>query len=367
MRQLGLNGSAIADACQVSKQAVSNWLSGESMPRASKLSRLAEVLELSVDRLVNIQTPPKPLFAYRTTRNRPVSGKAREIAEELASHLKQLVPYVDEPFEFEHRVMQMPSLDEDRIRRAAQDARSLLRLSQTAVLSDNDVESLFHSFGAVLVPVLWGVNRQKHENALTVYIPESEDYWVVFNVACKQDDYKYWLAHEYGHCLTLHSLSEEDGETFAERFAQHLVFPDEIASECLEQVRAKQWNRLEVIEEYASKYGVSVITVLRGVDRLSEQLYGNSTGLANPSFYSAWNAGRKAVASKAQQVFGSDSPDMAQFVAQAEDLFKTPVFQALQNLQQTEGGRNPAFIAKTLNIPLGDAVAMSQVLWQRQF
>jgi hypothetical protein len=45
--------------------------------------------------------------------------------------------------------------------------------------------------------------------------------------------------------------------------------------------------------------------------------------------------------------------------------FKTPVFTALQNLQQSEGGRNSAFISKALNIPLAGALAMSRVLWAR--
>jgi transcriptional regulator with XRE-family HTH domain len=366
MRRLGLNGSAVADACQVSKQAVSNWLSGESMPRASKLYRLAEALQLSVESLISIETVPKPLFAYRTKLNRPVSEPAREAAEEVASHLKQLLPYVDVAFEFEPRVVRMPSLNEDHIRKAAHDVRSLLRLAPTTVLHDNDLESLFHNFGAILVPVMWGVSAQQHENALTVYIPESKAYWVVFNVGCKQDDYKYWLAHEYGHCLTLHSLSEDDGENFAEKFAQHLVFPDEVASECLEQVRAKRGNKLAIVQAYASKYGISVVTVLRAVDRVSEQLHGTPTGLANSNFYIGWNADREAVPSKAQQLWGSDTPDMDHFVVQAEEAFKTPIFRALQNFQKTEGGCNPAFISKALNIPLADALLLSQVLWARQ-
>lgn len=43
---------------------------------------------------------------------------------------------------------------------------------------------------------------------------------VLFNVGCRLDDFSYWLAHELGHCLTLHALTGDAGERFAELFAQ---------------------------------------------------------------------------------------------------------------------------------------------------
>jgi len=48
MRKLGLNGTTLAEACHVSKEATSNWLNGESIPRPSKVAKLAEVLEMQV-------------------------------------------------------------------------------------------------------------------------------------------------------------------------------------------------------------------------------------------------------------------------------------------------------------------------------
>jgi len=365
MRTLGLNGTTLAEACHVSKEATSNWLNGESIPRPSKLAKLAEVLQLPVDGLLKIYEAPSPVFAYRTKLNKPVTGAARDAAEELARHLQQLLPYVDDKSEFEPPLMREPSLDEDRIRNAANAVRLSLRLGNTDVLSNEDLESLFHTFGAIMVPVLWGLNKEKHENALTVYLPESKTSWVVFNLGCKQDDYKYWLAHEYGHCLTLHGLSEEDGETFAEKFAQHLVFPDEVAYECLAAIRNEP-NRSAQVNEYAGKYGISPVTVMRAVDRLSEQLYGAVTGLETPGFYIKWNANRKNVPSMAQCLFETDTPTQADYVAKSQVAYKTPVFKAIQAFQEGEGGRNPAFVANALNIGLGDALSLSHVLWESQ-
>lgn len=364
MRTLGLNGKTLADACGVSKEATSNWLKGESIPRPSKLAILSQVLSIPFDTLLEIVAPTAPVFAYRTKKNKPVTGPLRAAAEEQARHLEQLLPFVDGRSEFEPPLLREPSLDAERIRLAAIKVRQSVDLSNKDVLSTDALERLFHLFGAIFVPVIWGLNKECHENALTVYLPESKVSWVVFNLGCKEDDYKYWLAHEYGHCLTMHALNEEDGEVFAEKFAQQLVFPDEVAHDCLERVRLSQ-DMAAVIKEFAQKYEISVITVLRAVDRLSEQLYGTKTGLGTQKFYAAWNATRRNVQTMSKVLFGTDAPLQSDYIAKAEAAYKSPVFKAIQSFQESEGGRNPAFIASVLNVGLGDAVGLSHVLWQR--
>lgn len=365
MRKLGLTGAALAEACQVSKEATSNWLKGESIPRPSKLTKLAEVLGIPVDSLLNVVQPTSPVFAYRTKLNKPITGQLRDAAEEQARHLEQLLSFVEDRPDFEPPLLRDPSLDADRIRHAATRARITLGLSNKEVLSNENLERLFHIFGAILVPVIWGLNKERHENALTVYLPESKTSWVVFNLGCRKDDYKYWLAHEYGHCLTMHALSEEDGEIFAEKFAQQLVFPDVVAHECLLKVQ-ESGQGVITIKEYAEKYGVSVITVLRAVDRLSEQLYGKKTGIDTPNFYMNWNRSRSKVPTMSQLVFGSDTPSQEVYVAKAQEAYNTPIFEAIRHFQEVEGGRNPAFISSVLNIGLGDALSLSHVLWESQ-
>lgn len=362
MRKLGMTGAALAEACNVSREATSNWLNGESLPRPSKLTKLAEVLGIPVDKLLNVIEPTSPVFAYRTKFNKPVTGQLRDAAEEQARHLEQLLPFVEGRSDFEPPLLRAPSLDAERIRLAAIKVRESLGLANRDVLSTEALERLFHIFGAILVPVIWGLNKERHENALTVYLPESKTSWVVFNLGCRKDDYKYWLAHEYGHCLTMHALGEEDGEMFAEKFAQQLVFPDEVAHDCLGEVRSPK-DGMAIVKQYADKYEISVITVLRAVDRLSEQLYGAKSGLDTPGFYGAWNATRNNVPTMAEILFGSNTPSQVDYVAKAEAAYRTPVFKAIQSFQEAEGGRNPAFIASALNIGLGDALSLSHVLW----
>jgi transcriptional regulator with XRE-family HTH domain len=367
MAKLGLTGTDVAQACGVSKEASSNWLSGESLPRPSKLAKLAHVLKLSVDELISAENElPEPIFAYRTKLNRAVSGASRLAAQELAQHLRQVVPFLERPSVFEPAQVRDPALDDEHIAQVAQSVRTSVRLNDREPIGFKEIHELFDGFGAVLVPVLWGLNKENHENALSVYLPESKTSFVVFNLGCKSDDFKYWLAHEYGHCLSLHKLQDSDGEKYAERFAQCLVFPAAAAAECLQAVRraSGQTAALRIASEHAHKYGVSVVTVVRQMDRWAKDHGQLVSGLETPAFWAAWKSGRSSVPSVALGLFGTDEPTPEQYIAKSEATYRTPIFKALAQFQREEGGRNPAFIAHALKVGLGDAVGLSYALWQ---
>ena len=74
-RQAGLSQEELAEKLQVSRQAVSRWESGETLPGADKLLALREVFSVSVDSLLVDQLPPKPeadplLTPHQQERNR---------------------------------------------------------------------------------------------------------------------------------------------------------------------------------------------------------------------------------------------------------------------------------------------------------
>lgn len=365
MDKLGLTGTSLAQACQVSKEAVSNWLSGDSIPRPGKLPKLAETLHLTVEQLFVSDETPAPIVAYRTKSNRPVTGAALDEAQEVALHLRELSQYVEPSLKYEPRQLKDPQLEIDYVRGIAAETRGSLGLAPDQVITNVHLVRLFKSFGAYLVPVFWGLNKERHENALNVYLPESKESWVVFNVGCKRDDYKYWLAHEYAHCLSLHKLQDEAGEMFSELFAQFLLFPDEVAQSCLAELQSAK-KPMDVANSYAERLDISIVTVVRGLDRLLIEQKQPKTGLENGSFWRRWSTGRAKMPSFAQELFGTDRPDVEDFIAKCEQVYDTPVFKALANLQHQEGGRNPSFIAATLKVGLGEAVGLSHALWKSQ-
>lgn len=52
-KKLGFTQEQLAEKCEVSRQAVTKWESGESEPAIAKLMMLAEIFDISIDELVN--------------------------------------------------------------------------------------------------------------------------------------------------------------------------------------------------------------------------------------------------------------------------------------------------------------------------
>jgi transcriptional regulator with XRE-family HTH domain/Zn-dependent peptidase ImmA (M78 family) len=362
MRGQGLSQTALAERCSVSKESVSNWLSGESVPRPNKLKALADALKLQVEGLFAEEAVyPEPLIAYRTRRNRAVTGAAQEAAIDLAEHLRALVPFVRREKLFVSPVLEAPQLDDDYIRETARQIRARIGLAPKAPLHRSRLLGLHHDFGSLLVPVLWDSSKAGHENALSVYLPESGISWVVFNLNSRDDDFNYWLAHELGHCYTLHALQGDDGEDFAERFAQELLFPMEVATDALEAITADS-QRKERAMWYAGSYGISIVTVIRQADRAALIHKKESTGLATPAFWKDWQVNRIRVPTVIESTFGVKELSAEEYVLKSEDTFGTPVFRALAKWQANEGGRDPSFVSSALNMGIGLAQELSHLL-----
>lgn len=362
MLQLGLTQAKLATMCDVSKEAVSNWLSGESVPRPNKLKLLSETLSLELESLFKEdETFPEPVVAYRTRQNRAVTGAALSAANDLAQHLRELVPFVRRETLFASPVLEAPNLGDDYIREATRQIRARIGVTHKVPLGRKQLIELHHDFGSLLVPALWGKDRAGHENALSVYLPDSKASWVVFNLNAKADDFNYWLAHELGHCYTLHALRNVEGEKFAERFAQELLFPFEAAADALDDINSSGAPR-ERASWYAGNFEISVVTVIRQADRVAKSLGKKPTGLETPAFWAEWNSNRHTVPTVVETIFDSKEVSAEEYVLKSETEFSTPVFRALAQWQQREGGRSPAFIAASLNIGLGLAFELSHVL-----
>lgn len=365
MTQLGLTGTALAEACGVSKEAVSNWLRGDSIPRPSKIAALSNALRVTVDDLFvpDPSEPPAPVVAFRMRGNRAPTPEAKEAGEEVGLHLRQLLPFTGSLFAPRHIVD--PKVDEALIDDVTKALRAQLNLGPTEAVTHGHLLQLLNSFGAVLVPVYWGGDKVGHENAMSVYLPESRSSWVLFNVGCRLDDFSYWLAHELGHCLTLHALVGDAGEKFAELFAQTLLFPRALAAKALTDIRESS-RPMELVQWYAATYGVSVVAVVKAADRVAVDAGQPPTGLATARFYAQWKFDGKTARTASDELFGTTKPTMKELVVKGEQVFGTPVFRALARWQRSAGGRSASFVAATLNLKLGDATQLSQALEELQ-
>lgn len=365
LKKLGLSQANLATECGVSKEAVSNWLSGESIPRARKALALADALKLSLDEIFSkaSDASEEPVIAYRMRNNRAPTLAAQTAGEEIGRHLKQLLPLTGSNSAFTPRHLLNPRIDDDYIANIASATRGQLGLTDIEPITCNHLINLFHSFGAFLIPVFWGENKDGHENAMSVYLPDSKSSWVLFNLGCRFDDLSYWLSHEFAHCLTLHTMQGDDGEKFAERFAQSLLFPEKIAEKALITIRQAK-KPLVIARQFAKTHNISVVAVIKAIDRVA-MLHGETpTGLGTPTFYAKWKAEKSIEPTVAKGLFGEKDLDLRKMMSKSEHHFQTPIFRALAKWQRIQGGRSPAFISSTLNLDLDTAIEMSHILWE---
>lgn len=363
MDRLSMSQSALADGCKVSREAVSNWLSGESRPRPAKLKAIAETLGIEVKGLLLPDLSNVPVVAYRTKKKEPASDSSMAAAVELAAQLRLLVPYAHIPH-FSPARLDSPRVDHDYVYEVTQTIRHKLCLSKNEPISRDQLLNLHRHFGSILVPVRWRGDRTGHENALSVYLPDSQSSWVVFSLNARNDDFNYWLAHELAHCYSLHILTGDLGEEFAELFAQELLFPTDAATVAIEEIFS-QSEPVVRARYLAEAYNISVVTVIKQTERTAIAAGKKFDSLQTKNFWDEWNASRELVPTVARTLFGSDDIEIGQYVETSETIFKTPIFAAIAKWQHEEQGRSPAFISSVLNVGLEEAVELSHLLMQR--
>lgn len=361
MRESGLSQTDLAERCEVSKEAVSNWMAGESIPRPRKARRLAEVLELAVDTLFSsAEGVAEPVVAYRTRMNRAVTGPAMEVAEDIGRHLRELVPFIQREPLFVPPVLEHPSLDEGYIREVARQVRARAGVAPTAPLSRGRLLGLHRHFGSILAPVLWDKHIESPESALSVLLPDARVFWVLFSLNAKDEDFNYALARELGHCYSLHALRDDTGEAFADAFAQELLFPLEAAEIALDESAARGEFRVRA-SWCASKYDISALTVLGQMEKVAASRGMRKEEIAPEGFWQDWNAGRAHTPTVAETMLDTANPTVEEYVVGAEKVFATPVFQALARWQSHEG-KSPAFMRATLNLDIVTAMELAAFL-----
>ena len=227
IEKAGLTQTAVAGALDVSKEAVSQWLNHKTFPRPNKLLQLGRLLNLAFDDLVIREDPFAPKVAFRKRRGTKTRDHHIEKAQETGLFLRHLVPYL--PFDTLAMppVLKSPGCDYDYLRAVTTRVRADINLGLEECVDFSHLIRRFGELQAVVVPVMWG-EKQRHENAVHIYLPDSQSTWVYLNLDTNMHDFKFWMAHELGHCLSP-SLEGDEAEDYADAFAGALLYPHEQA------------------------------------------------------------------------------------------------------------------------------------------
>ena len=340
LSRAGLSPAKLAERLDVSREAVSKWVHGESVPQPDKLLRLGMILGLKFEELVVTTLPEAvPLVSFR----RKAARKTRDIhldnARETGELLKRLVKYLPDVRLTQAPVLKEPRNDYDYVQKVAADVRKEMGLEGKAVTDFRDLIEKFNRLHAVIVPVLWG-DTQHHGNALNIHLPDSGTTWVFLNLDSNGIDFKFWMAHELGHALAP-SLTGEAGEDFADAFAQALLFPDDGASRLRGNLLplTNVARRVNAIHEEAKKHLISPYTIRMAIEAYEEAKGLDPLDLGDEGpFMGAVKNLCQGYKTLTQALFGKDKPEPMVYAAAGREVFSSPFFEALAPFCKAEQG-----------------------------
>lgn len=356
----GLTQTAVAETLGVSKEAVSQWLNAKSFPRPNKLLQLGKLLNLSFNDLVIKDDPSAPKVAFRKMRGTKTKDHHIEKAQEIGRFLRYLVPYL--PFDtFEMPpVLKSPSCDYDFLRRVTAKVREDINLGPVECVDFTHLIRRFGELQAVVVPVMWG-EKQRHENAVHIYLLDSQSTWVYLNLDTNVHDFKFWMAHELGHCLSP-GLEGDEAENFADAFAACLLYPHGLAEKAYTSIKSYSSPAAKIahVIELADQLTISPWTVIGQVNKYAEFTGQSEIQLSKRIFPGAVTNFNKQYHNLSKALFGNaeldeqGKPSARDYIEKAEGAFETPFFDLLRKYLK-EHDKGPGYVQTVLDMPLLDA------------
>lgn len=364
MANAGLNAASLAKELEVSREAASKWLNGESLPRPDKLLKLAIRLQLKLDQLVvNTASSPEPVIAFRKRGASKTTDAHIAHAKEMGVLLRHLVKHLPadrfDPF-VRPATLKQPSAEYRYLQDLVGKVRKEIGLQPSERIDFHHLIKRFSDTQTVLIPVLWG-KKEKHQNALHIFLPDSMTTWVYLNLDVEVHDFKFWMAHELGH-IWAPDLEGEAGEDFADAFAGALLFPEVLAKEAYARISAARnaGTQINLVKDIAEESLISPITVYIETNKYAEH-DGLKKLKLEPGIYGAAKNLSRSYYSVSEAIFESDRPDPNRYIAYGKGELASSFFDALAGYLR-ESGAGAGYIQSILDVPLIDAREIHAVL-----
>ena len=354
MDEVGFNQARLAKNLGVSRTIVSSWFKGRKFPRPDKLLKLGVILGLSFQDIVKKSvTASEPVVAFRKKGRRKTTDAHVTNARQMGQLLEHLVPYL--PFDrlFQPPVLKEPKLEYNYIQKAAAKIRSEIGVENSVPIEFKQLIKKLNEFEVILIPVFHG-QKEHHENALHIYLPNSKTTWIYLNLDSNIHDFKFWMAHELGHVLSP-SLTGESAEDFADAFAQALLFPQEQAKEAykvLKRFRSTR-SRIKHILSLADSFIISPITIYLAINDYAEEI-GLDVFRLEPDIYAVTTNLNKRFLNVSDTLNKGEPFTAPEYIQLIKKLFHSPFAEALR-IYLSENEKSAGFIQLILDTSIFDA------------
>jgi len=359
LTERGITQKQLASSVGTSSQAVTNWLKGKDFPRPASLLKLATILGLTFDQLVQTSNAGRPIIAYRKKANAKTTDAHIAKAEGIGMLLKPLVSYLPE-LQALRTLITSPSTDYDKLQIVASQTRSRLGIGEQAVLGYEHLLGEFKECGAILVPVLWG-SKGNHENALHIRLPQEDVTFIYLNLDTRLEDFKFWMAQELAHVLTPEKKKKIEGEDFADAFAGALLYPRACAEQAYRAATQQPSldRAIEVLLHQADVHMISLNTIFQQVQRYAKAANLMLLPIEEKNIHALRNSLRGPLVS--ETMFDPMPPSPQRYIAACEKTFQTGFFLALKRMIH-HSGTGASYVQQVLDASLQDASALYEEL-----
>jgi transcriptional regulator with XRE-family HTH domain len=353
----GWDQKQLAEAVGVSGQAVTNWLKGADFPRPTTLLKLASILALSFDQLVQSNQADQPVIAFRKRGGAKTTDDHILRARAMGAMLKPLVGYLPARQSLRTQISDT-SPTYLTLQATAAAVRAKLGIGQEARLSYQHLIGQFAQNDAVIVPVMWGA-KKTHENALHILLPADKVTFIYLNLDTHLEDFKFWMAHELAHVFTPALAGKDEGEDFADAFAGALLFPEELARRAYADASGKRspTSIIGALHDFAQHHLISIFSVFSEVSKYAVAMGLAPLKLSDPQVHAARNSVGVRGDLVSATLFKPLPPQPATYMAAAHGVFQSAFFQALQAMLR-ERGTGAGYVQQVMSIALPDAQAI---------
>jgi transcriptional regulator with XRE-family HTH domain len=366
LTELGLTRTGLAEKVGKTRAAVSKWMKGDAFPRPPELLKIGQALGMRYGELVvEIAVKPLPLVAFRKRANTKTTDAHVARAREMGRFLQALVKHLDfDPFMAPARLKQ-PSCEYAYLQQLVIKLRRELGLSDGEPIGIENLICKFAEHQAVIIPTLWG-KKDRHENALHIYLPESETTWIYLNLDSEKHDFKFWMAHELGHVLSVDLLAAgrlEAAEDFADAFAGALIFPEAAAKKVFLEYGAarRARDRVSILCRIAERFEISPLTVYKELENYTKACSRDFIPVESKVLHASAAAFNKGHSTMSEALFDGEHPSADHFMHKSAERFETSFYKALGACTR-ERKLSSGTLARILDVPLTDARAFHDAL-----
>lgn len=365
MSLLGLNNSKLSESMAVSRTIVGEWLAGKKFPRPDKLIRLGLTLKLRHDELVVDSSPLCAVVNFRKKAQRAIGSEHFVCGVRIALLLDEVAEFLtDEPIETPP-TLKKPQADYAYVQKVALRVRERLGRSSTDRVKYDDMVRLLEMYDVIPVPVFWGKNSEREHDAHCMHVqsPRSKREWVYINLDSLVFDFKFWVAHEIGHVLTVDSCTEDISEKFADMFAQAFLFSEQAASAAYDSLVKLSAPELVInLISISSELDIAPYTVYKSVNAYAVsknipelQKIGRSYAVIKRFVDNHSTLFANLNVKKGQGLVPTAGMlEPKEYVKVSEKYFRTCFFKALRAYLE-ENDKGPGFVKSILDIHSVDA------------